>query len=77
MTSPITDVAALDADTAEAVRARLGVEYGPRIGTRRGVGGKCVKRVEPGLRARGGDAGGDGYLAAPDRDVQRGVGRHP
>ena len=59
------------------LRAKLGVEYEALIGTVRNVGYKFVKPVEPSLRARGGDAGGDGYLAAPDRDVQRGVGRHP
>ena len=57
------------------LRAKLGVEYEALIGTVRNVGYKFVKPVEPGLRARGGDAGEDGYLAASDRDLQRGASR--
>jgi DNA-binding response OmpR family regulator len=53
------------------LRAKLGAEYEALIGTVRNVGYKFVKPLEPGLRARGGDLAEDGYLAAPDRDVER------
>ncbi|MGX7677432.1 winged helix-turn-helix domain-containing protein [Jatrophihabitans sp. DSM 45814] len=39
------------------LRAKLGIEYEAMIGTVRNVGYKFVKPAEPGLRARGGDAG--------------------
>jgi DNA-binding response OmpR family regulator len=53
------------------LRAKLGAEYEALIGTVRNVGYKFVKPAEPGLRARGGNSPDDGYLAAPDRDIQQ------